>query len=259
MLSLLRCVGVYAIFAVNIALCFVTVLVLGVITIPLDPQVRHSLCCGACQWINYVFIRMIFWVRLDFRGKIDGTNLVIVSNHVSSLDMFVINAFLFERYRHYHRVHVVASARVLTIPIFGFVMRALGVIPVKIVNDGDPKGLLAKNKYDPANVTDVYEKCAQRLADGDTLFMFPEGKRNHTPLTLNRMNAGAFNVSHRSRRPIKILGIKGVDAIWPAKRHPIGAGTITIEAFDGEYLFDDIDTYRTTLTSTLGPWLQSNR
>lgn len=80
-------------------------------------------------------------------------NLLVVANHVSWLDIFVLHAV--------HPTRFVAKAELAAWPIFGFLIRRSGTIFVE-----------RAKRHDTARVN---RKISEALAGGDCIGVFPEG------------------------------------------------------------------------------------
>lgn len=94
-------------------------------------------------------------VESRVRGRLDSHhgNLLIVANHVSWLDIFVLNA--------HHPARFVAKAELAGWPLAGRLIRGAGTIFVERARRHDTRR--------------VNHQAAQALASGDVVAVFPEG------------------------------------------------------------------------------------
>jgi 1-acyl-sn-glycerol-3-phosphate acyltransferase len=102
------------------------------------------LACRGCLWAA--------GLKLSVEGEPMHRAGAIVSNHVSWLDIFVLNAV--------HRVFFVAKSEVRNWPIIGLVARAVGTVFVR------------RSALDAASQVDT---ILERINQGDRLLFFPEG------------------------------------------------------------------------------------
>lgn len=122
---------------------------------------------------------------------------VIMSNHVSWLDIFVIGYAL-----HGRSVTAVSKLSNFFIPFFGLGMYMLFVRPMRR-NKKDPKG-------DRTRIRKVFETCTKYNLD---LLFFPEGTRT-TDGNLGNFKKGGFELSfieHVSIVPIMMHGLYEVN------------------------------------------------
>jgi 1-acyl-sn-glycerol-3-phosphate acyltransferase len=141
--------------------------------------------------IWYQLIKMIFWVyRLLFMRnlKIHGReNLVpgpkiVVANHPNMSDPFVLPHIFPEE------LTFLIQAKTFNLPVFGFLLRKAGQIPVV-----KGQGRIA------------LDAALERLSQGGTVVIFPEGKLNHGK-GLCRAGSGAAVLAKRSGAPVFPVG-----------------------------------------------------
>lgn len=102
------------------------------------------LACRGCLWA--------VGLTLSVEGEPMHRSGAIVSNHVSWMDVFVLNAV--------HRVFFVAKSEVRTWPVIGLVARAVGTVFIR------------RSALDAAGQVDT---MLARVNQGDRLLFFPEG------------------------------------------------------------------------------------
>ncbi len=102
------------------------------------------LACSGCLWAA--------GLRLSVEGEPMHRSGAVVSNHVSWMDIFVLNAV--------HRVFFVAKSEVRNWPVIGLVARAVGTVFIR------------RSKLDASNQV---ETMLDRISQGDRLLFFPEG------------------------------------------------------------------------------------
>ena len=106
----------------------------------------------------------ILGCRVTVRGKPPASPFLLVSNHISYVDIFLLAAMIPGRF--------VSKAEIRDWPVAGAMCRTVGIIFV--------------NRRRRRDVTRVGEQIAAALADGDSVILFPEGTstpgREVTPL-----------------------------------------------------------------------------
>ena len=184
---------------------------------------------------------LLFWIKIKVEGKkidLSKKNYVIVSNHVSYLDTFIISNFIKQKTINSDKLRLIGMAPLLKIPIVGYIFSKLGMIPVEYNKD---------NSYNKESVEKVYSSVYENLEKKNTILLFPEGQLNGNPKIMNKIKSGAFNFSKKTNTPIKIVALKGIEKIWPKHKFPTGYGTISVKLFDNEYSFDNIEDYKKTI------------
>ena len=132
---------------------------------------------------------------------------VVVANHESALDIPGCLSHL------PGRVRMMAKESLFRVPIFGWLLRLEGFVPV------DRKRIdKARRSVGPA------EKA---LSKGMRLFVFPEGTRSRTG-ELGIFKTGAFRIALRAGVPVIPVCIVGAREILPAKAVRLRPGAITI-------------------------------
>lgn len=137
---------------------------------------------------------------------------VVVCNHISYIDSILLIS-LFKRHT------TIVKARLLTIPIFGMMLRLSGYIP------SEARGRLAEM------MVQRLETLGHDLAGGANLFIFPEGTRSRNG-QIGRFNPGAFKIARMCRLPIHVIRIRNSDRLFTPGRFLFNTGcdnTITIE------------------------------
>jgi 1-acyl-sn-glycerol-3-phosphate acyltransferase len=139
-----------------------------------------------------------------------GEPRVFASNHVSWFDVAALAKVL-------PRHKFVAKAELFKIPIFGRAMRAAGMIEIQRENRKAAFG--------------AYEVAAERIKQGNSVVVFPEGTRGHT-YQLRPFKKGPFVLAIAAGVPIVPIVVHGTieimrkGSIWA---HP---GTIDIHLLE---------------------------
>ena len=117
---------------------------------------------------------------------------IILPNHQSFLDLYLISV-----QDQAHVCFVTKSWPYRLLFFFAPSMRAAGYIDAERLPPGD-----------------VEDLCLQRLQEGATLVIFPEGRRTRDG-SLGRFHSGAFRVAVRAQVPVLPLVIKNTFHIFP--------------------------------------------
>jgi 1-acyl-sn-glycerol-3-phosphate acyltransferase len=137
---------------------------------------------------------ILFWPL-----KIEGENvvnhqgpLIVVANHVSYLDPVIVGIAV------KRPINFIAKKEVFDIPILGFILKKLGVIPVD------------KKNINPTSV----KKTINLLKKDHIIGIFPEGTRSLNGQLL-KLNSGMIKIALQTNAPIIPIGINGTFDIYP--------------------------------------------
>lgn len=80
------------------------------------------------------------------------------------------------------------------------------------------------DRSSPRSRADVYRRCAEKMEEGNSIVIFPEGGvPDDTSVILDEFKDGAFTLSSKHQSPIAIYTFIGLKEIFPfdnAKGHP---------------------------------------
>jgi 1-acyl-sn-glycerol-3-phosphate acyltransferase len=140
-------------------------------------------------------------------GHIDpARGYVVVSNHLSALDIMVLFAFLPIPLR------FLAKRELFGIPIFGRTMRAVGIVEV--------------DRRQPDRDA-INRQSAQVLSRGQSIMVFAEGSRSRDG-ALRPFKAGAFAIAIANQSPLCPVTIAGSQHCWAPDQHIIHPGRIRL-------------------------------
>lgn len=131
-------------------------------------------------------------VEILFLNESDGANdhnVLVVANHVSWLDIFLMNSF--------RPCHFVAKADIRAWPILGWLSDQAGTI------------FLARGKQ--REVRRIYEGLVHQIAVGKRIAFFPEGT-TAAQGTLLPFHANLFEAAIEAKVPIQAFSIRYLDA-----------------------------------------------
>jgi 1-acyl-sn-glycerol-3-phosphate acyltransferase len=180
--------------AATSALFFCVALVIWLVTVLFDKRLV-LLHLFSSFWASVYLWAMPVWsVRVEGRSTIRMRDrYVIVSNHQSQLDILLaFNLFFPFKW--------VSKAEVFRIPFIGWNMYLNRYIKLK---RGDKKG-----------IAKMFVDCEKALAEGNSLFVFPEGTRSETG-SLKPFKSGAFILAKKMKIPILPVVISGTKGALP--------------------------------------------
>ncbi|MCY0970924.1 lysophospholipid acyltransferase family protein [Chryseobacterium wangxinyae] len=156
----------------------------------------------------YIFIRI--WCYGVFYGmgmryelinltdkKIDkNTQYVVISNHSSIMDI-MLPCILFPN----HPLCYVGKIELVKIPIFGTIYKRICVMV---------------DRSSPRSRADVYRRCAEKMEEGNSIVIFPEGGvPDDTSVVLDPFKDGAFTLSSKHHSPIAVFTFIGLKEMFP--------------------------------------------
>ncbi|MGF6984706.1 1-acyl-sn-glycerol-3-phosphate acyltransferase [Paraburkholderia atlantica] len=158
------------------------------------------------RFVAWLLVHTFYRIRLVHAERIPERGAaVLVCNHVSFVDAIVIMA---ESPR---PIRFVMDYQIFRSPFVGWLFRHAKAIPI------------APAHQDGALLARAYELCAQALAEGELVCIFPEGKLTRTG-ELNPFRHGVAEIVRRTPAPVIPMALRGlwgsvfsraVDAHWP--------------------------------------------
>jgi 1-acyl-sn-glycerol-3-phosphate acyltransferase len=150
-------------------------------------------------------------VRTRVHGNIDGARPhVYVANHVSWYDVFAIASVL-------PRWSFVAKAELRKLPIFGRGAEAVGTVFIDRANR--------------RNAFTMYEQAAQRIRDGASVVVCPEGTRGDE-YALRPFKKGPFVLAISSGVPIIPVIVHGTREVMKRGSWTVNPGVVNIHFLD---------------------------
>ncbi len=147
-------------------------------------------------------------IRIEGRENIPGDSAVIfMANHSSSFDIPALYAALPVQFRW------LAKKELFDVPLFGMALKRSGYIPVE--RNDSRKALLA------------LKSAAQRVKDGTSVIVFPEGTRSPDG-NLLPFKGGGFILAIQSGMPVVPVAIIGSRDITPKGSLSVRAADILI-------------------------------
>lgn len=151
------------------------------------------------RWWSYgIFFGMGLQYKLIKKSKkiIDPKRqYIFISNHTSVMDI-MLTAILLP----HHPICFVGKKELERIPIFGTIYKRICV---------------TVDRKDPKSRAEVYTKCAERIGEGQSIVIYPEGGVPEPSVVLDHFKNGAFSLSEQHSIPIVVFAFKGLKEIFP--------------------------------------------
>ena len=204
---------IWAIWGVVLFLLMMTlsvpVLILNMIFTPGRRALRRNI-----YYLHHVFTP-VFLFLVGIRMKVEGRELidpqqsyVLVANHRSSLD-FIINAHAFPGVFRF-----LAKQELQKIPVFGWVVK-------KMCLTVDRSSAMSRAR----SVVDI----KNQLAEGWSIFIYPEGGRNRSEELLAPFIDGAFRIAIQTKAPIAVQTLVNIrDVTATARSIDLSPGTLRV-------------------------------
>lgn len=184
-------------------LCALVVMVLSLLG---RPQERMQ--WPGRSWAKAICLAAFMRLRVHGTENLEpGANYVFACNHTSALDIIALFLVLPKNFRW------LAKKELFEIPVFGPAMRRSGYIPIDRSNNRAALASLGR--------------AAERIKDGASVLLFPEGTRTSGG-TLLPFKSGGLSLAIRSRRPVAPMAIVGADKALAPKSKLLSPGVIDI-------------------------------
>jgi len=156
------------------------------------------------------FFLMTVGVRMKVEGRKKlsrGQSYVIVGNHRSSLD-FIVNAHAYPGVFRF-----LAKQELQKIPVFGLIVRKMCLIVDRSSAMSRARSVVA---------------LKQNLAEGWSIFIYPEGSRNKSGNPLGTFFDGAFRIAIQTKAPLAIQTIVNIHEITGADGAGLWPGVVKV-------------------------------
>jgi 1-acyl-sn-glycerol-3-phosphate acyltransferase len=180
---------------------------LAFITYPFDRKGevvhRYARLWGrVALWANRVKVRVEGMENLKGEGP-----YIFMSNHQGSYDIFALLGHLPFQFKW------LAKKELFSIPFFGWTMAAAGYISIDRVGTRE--------------TVEAMNKAAERIRDGMSVVIFPEGSRSPDG-KIQDFKKGGFTLAIKSKVPVVPLALTGSREIMPKQRLTAASGEIKI-------------------------------
>ncbi|MCQ4036283.1 lysophospholipid acyltransferase family protein [Kaistella montana] len=129
--------------------------------------------------------------------KIDkNTQYVFISNHTSIMDVMLPCILM-----PHHPLCYVGKKELVKIPIFGIIYKRICVMV---------------DRSSAKSRADVYRRCAERMEEGQSIVIFPEGGvPDDTSIVLDYFKDGAFILASKHHSPLAVFTFVGLKEMFP--------------------------------------------
>lgn len=169
------------------------------------------------RWATYATVKLMFPFRIVNKKQALQTPCVIVANHLSNCDAFIVGA-AFKK-----KVYALTKKESFTSKAKSWFLRTLGGIPID------------RDNPDPGTIIN----CVRLLKGGDSIIIFPEGTRNTTDQKLLPFKSGAALFAVKAKVPIQPIFIDGKSRFLK-RNHVIVGEAFTLEEYYGKRLNEDM-------------------
>lgn len=151
------------------------------------------------MWAYGIYYGMGF--RYDLKNlsgkKLDkNQQYVFISNHTSIMDIMLMCILVPD-----HPLCFVGKKELVKIPIFGTIYKRVCVMV---------------DRSSPRSRADVYRRCAEKMEEGNSIVIFPEGGvPDDTSIILDSFKDGAFILSTKHHFPMAVYAISGLKELFP--------------------------------------------
>ncbi len=153
-------------------------------------------------------------VAVQVKGgeKLDPSKpYIFAANHQSQFDIFALQGYFGHDFRW------LAKKELFTVPVFGKAMQFAGYISV--------------DRTHSRQAVKSLDHAAQRIADGTSVVIFPEGTRSKDG-TLQPFKSGAMILAIKSGVPLVPVAISGTHEILPKGKLLAKSGKVMIQVGD---------------------------
>jgi 1-acyl-sn-glycerol-3-phosphate acyltransferase len=162
----------------------------------------------ARRWAKVALLATGVKVKVEGLEQIGGKGpYIFMSNHQGGYDIFALHGHLPFDFKW------LAKKELFSIPFFGWTLTAAGYISI------DRKG--------SRDTVRAMNEAAQRIRDGMSVVIFPEGSRSPDG-SIQPFKKGGFTLAIKSKVPIVPVAVVGSREIMPKGRITVNSGKITI-------------------------------
>ncbi len=181
----------------------------GVIVLSFFPNTYSSIYFLIRVWAYSVFYGIGMRYKLDAKLELTSKNYVIISNHTSVMDVMLMIIL----HKH-HPLTFVGKKELVKIPLFGTAYKRICVMV-------DRKSARSKAR--------VYELSVQKIHEGRSMVIFPEGGVTEAEDTLLLpFKDGAFTIAQKAEVPLVAYTFIGMKEAFPFEFWKGGPRTIDV-------------------------------
>lgn len=169
---------------------------------------------GIRLWAILTFYGSGFRLKVERKKKLDKKQAYIfIANHTSILDIMVMS-ILHSR----HPIVFVGKEELAHLPIFGTIYKRICIVV---------------NRKDVKSRTHVFKLAKERISQGESIVIFPEGGiPNDRSTVLDHFKDGPFTIGISTGAPIAVYTIKGLKKMFPEKFFEGYPGKVKVKLID---------------------------
>lgn len=204
----------YSMYALTVFILLAICVLLAYVSISWLPEKKRLLGIYKINWVWQKSWCLLTGVRVqvvDPHKRDPKATYIFVVNHSNMLDILVAGGSIVHPFR------PLAKKELLNIPILGWVFRFM-FLPV------DRKSVQSRSRS--------FQRMVEKLKEGISILIFPEGTRNRTPEPLKSFYDGAFRLSVETGVPILPVVILNVRNLQPVNTFRLYPGKIQLKYLD---------------------------
>lgn len=176
-----------------------------------------------------------------------------VCNHTSMLDIFLLLA-VDKRLRGKNKrpIKIIYWKDLEKNPVTKLLFTMCGFISVEMEDNGNGNN----NSYKTSSFRSLLKDTKKAFNEGFDIGILPEGQLNVSPENgLQPVFPGAYTLAKMSRRPIRMLGIHGLNQLWHGDESigmTVTGRNVSIRSYPAGTYFDNADQFVSAFTNIVG-------
>jgi 1-acyl-sn-glycerol-3-phosphate acyltransferase len=204
------------------------------------------------RWLMRIIPFAKVKVLTDEEGG-DPEPSIWVCNHTSMLDIFFLLATDKKlRGKKKRPIKIVYWKDLEKNPITGLLFKMCGFIPVEMEANGNGN----TNQYKTSSFKTLIKGIRKAFDEGWDIGILPEGQLNPSPENgLMPVFPGAFSMARMSKRPIRMMGIHGLNKLWHGDQKigmTVTGREVKVRAYPFGRKFDNADEFVESFKSVVG-------
>lgn len=153
------------------------------------------------------------FIKLTEKNIDKNKQYVFIANHTSLIDVLLPCILM-----PHHPMCYVGKKELVKIPIFGTIYKRVCVMV---------------DRNSPRSRAEVYKRCAERMDEGDSIAIFPEGGvPDDTSIMLDQFKDGAFKLSETHQSPVAVFAFGDLKEMFPFDNSKGFPGTVKVYFLD---------------------------
>lgn len=207
----------YSIYAMIVFVFLAIFVLIAYVCISWLPEKKRLLGIYKVNWVWQQTWCLLTGVRVqvvDPHKKDSDTTYIFVVNHSNMLDIMVAGGSIIHPFR------PLGKKELLSLPVLGWIFRFM-FLPI------DRKSVQSRSRS--------FQRMVDKLNEGVSILIFPEGTRNRTPEPLKSFYDGAFRLSVETGVPLLPVVLLNVRNLQPVNTFRLYPGKIQLKYLDPVY------------------------